>query len=73
MECSSVFCDLENNVKVKLFIWHKDLSKDNHVEKDAVVRGYYVISISCFHWKTLERSTLPYEIHKLGHCDLIRH
>ena len=28
---SSVFCDLENDVKVKLVIWHKGLSKDNHL------------------------------------------
>ena len=34
--------DLENNVKVKLLIWHKGLSEETlwHFEKDAVVKSH---------------------------------
>ena len=31
------FCDLENNVKVKLQIWYKGLSKDTHL---AFLKGW---------------------------------
>jgi len=42
-----------------------------HIEKDVVVKSHYIISKSCSHWNTLEKWTLPYKIHKVGHCDLI--
>jgi len=43
-----------------------------HIEMDVVVKSHYIISKSCSHWNTLEKWTLPYKIHKVGHCDLVQ-
>ena len=41
------------------------------MEKD-VTKNLEITGKSCSHWNTLEKWTLPYKVHKVGHIDLVK-